>query len=38
VREGRVDILTGAEASDHVHHRLEDALGRVGRREAAVLR
>ena len=38
VREGRVDILTGAEASAHVHHRLEDALGRVGRREAAVLR
>lgn len=29
VRAGRVDILTGAEAIDHVRHRLEDAVARV---------
>ena len=32
VRGGRIDILTGAEASDHVRHRLEEAVARVEQR------
>ena len=34
VRPGRIDILTGAEAIDHVQHRLEDAVARADGRSA----
>ena len=30
--KSRIDILTGAEASDHVRHRLEEAVARVEQR------
>ncbi len=33
VRSTRIDILTGAEASDHVLHRIEEALAHASRRE-----